>query len=1233
MTAAPVVASEIFGAALLDAGDAGIEGAAGSATPGPGSTGFIGTGVASGHGSTLGAGGVIAVTSDAAVEAGAAALGAGAACSEAGGASGAGVAALGAGATFPEAGAAVPGSAAGFAAGSAASSPASVPSSAPLASPPSPAGGFCRRAYATVRSREILDTLGVRLALAMSPRFHGTSHEASYRQRVASPEKHRIQSAQVTSTTSPTERVGRYQLLEPIGVGPSGSVSRAKVFGVAGFERQFAVKRFHAELTATAAMAAMMSAAARAYGSLEHPRIARMSEFGVAQGSTFTAVEYVQGLDALRLISEARLAGATLAVGGALALVSQAARAVGYAHGRGLTHLGLAPTNVIVTAEGDIKITDFGILSATLPQRPIETPRLAQRIPYLAPEQLANEATSAATDVFALGVLAYELITGNRTFKGDSPQQVAAAIMAGPPAEPTLPRPIVRVLSRCLARSPFERFPDARALADALDAALRVAPVPGTRKDIGAQVKETLDRLAALNEGQMSGMVALHLGTGPVRRLDDDAPRRTPAHGRQVEPAHPPGGPVTVAGGPVTIGGPVPTGGGPVTIGGPLPSSSGPVTVGGPLPSSHVPAGPATTVQDLPRYPITTVPGLPPPPIPVPAGVAPPATPPPPGSLGTSTLIGMGQTPAPGVPVIKARPGSVSGLPSARPPAVPAAAKRAQTRPGTDLSVPVESALGGSGTDIPVETLDPDDLVPIDSSVVNVVELDALADDPSGPSGSLASMAAQSPSQVAVTASLRSARPGDRSSVGPRASDPGSPGSPLFDPVGSTEPSGQPIARRSEPKLPPDAGSGAPGAKDAGFKDADAHERDHSSGSIGLPEELELTDDTGTSGQTMVGFAAPQPRAATPLPHAQLPSDDDDREPAGDDAAATREGFRKVGNPAPAPDHPEDSPEPATSTPPHPAAPPAMPPGWVTTPPLSTTTPETPSEAPPRRRARWIVIGMIGAAIAGVGGWQAYLRVIAPAIAPEGGSAKVVPAAGDAQVAAAPADAAQVAVTPAADATQVPPPPDAAQDAVTPAADAAATPPADAAQVAVTPPADAAKLAAVPDATRVATAPADAATPPGDAGQPVAIKPSAPGDTLSIVSTPPGARVFLDGADTGATPVKLPGSPDRHTIALLLAGHELYVAQVDGHGAFQIPLKEVTPPNGPAGIKVLRCKDKDRYYVFIDGKPTGQTCPTERIGCEVGPHTVEVYDVVSETRRKWDIEVKDTRLSVRVRVE
>ena len=162
--------------------------------------------------------------------------------------------------------------------------------------------------------------------------------------------------------------------------------------------------------------------------------------------------------------------------------------------------------------------------------------------------------------------------------------------------------------------------------------------------------------------------------------------------------------------------------------------------------------------------------------------------------------------------------------------------------------------------------------------------------------------------------------------------------------------------------------------------------------------------------------------------------------------------------------------------------------------------------------------------------------------------------------------------------------------------------------------------------------PADAkiAALPIDAG--AAVTPTG-NDQLVISSTPAGARVYLDGSDTGVTPVKLPGSPDRHTIALLLAGHELYIAQVDGHGAFAIPLKEITPTAGPAGIKVIKCKDKDRYYVFVDGKPTGMMCPTERIETDVGPHSVEVYDAVTEVKKKWDVLVKDTRLSARVKIE
>jgi serine/threonine-protein kinase len=827
-----------------------------------------------------------------------------------------------------------------------------------------------------------------------------------------------------------TERVGRYQLLEPIGTGPCGTVSRAKVFGVAGFERQFAVKRFHPELTITTALAQNLSAAARAYGSLEHPRIARMSEFGVAQGQTFTAVEFVAGLDAARLVAEARLAGVTLAAGGALALVSQAARAVGYAHGRGLTHLGLAPTNVIVTADGDIKITDFAILAAGLPQRPIDVARLQYRIQYLAPEQVANEATSAATDVFALGVIAYELVTGQRTFRGETAQQIAQSIMAGPPPEPQLPRPIVRVLQRCLARSTFERFPDARAVADALDAALRVAPVPGTRKDIGAQVKETQERLAALHDGEMSGMVALNVGTGPIRR--EPVPEIATL-GRDSNPN--------------------------------LEVSTREFV----RPDVHVPGpapliGPSSTMPEMPK-PMTTMTGLAPPPTAVPQGVSSGLAPPAPaGQPGSGTLLGIANAKVLGtIPLIKAQRPAEPVVPrTMTPPPLPRA-------PGNE-DLEMEMLFGNEGPGL----LDP----------------------------TMPGIGAAPP---------RAKRPSDL---------PTSEMSPLLaDALGDASMRG---TTEVEPLI------------------AEAFQQDAMNE---FPHEQHVSKDLPSLAPAppVARYSSPITQPGTPPPPAK-PSSPVLRPvappPVLEDPATTL-GVRKTGRPG--------------------------------------------SRAPVI-----VALGLLAAAGLGFAAWQVYQRMNVE------DDATVVRAPGDAKTPAVAAADAATAVASADAGTTV--------DAATAVATTV-----DAAVVAV---ADAGKTAA-PDAATAAGA----------------------SDSLTITSTPAGALVYLDGSETGVTPLKLPASADRHTVALLLAGHELYIAQVDGAGAFAIPLKEVTPPGGPAGIKVLRCKDKDRYYVFVDGKPTGQMCPTERIDTDVGPHTVEVYDAVTETRKKFDIVVRDTRLSVRVKIE
>ncbi|MGE0872757.1 MAG: protein kinase [Kofleriaceae bacterium] len=865
-----------------------------------------------------------------------------------------------------------------------------------------------------------------------------------------------------------TERVGRYQLLDPIGTGPCGVVSRAKVFGVAGFERQFAIKRFHPELTVTAALAQALSAGARAYGSLEHPRIARMSEFGVAQGQTFTAVEYVAGLDALRLVAEARLAGVTLAAGGALALVSQAARAVGYAHGRGLTHLGLAPTNVIVTSDGDVKITDFGILAAGLPQRPIEVARLAQRVHYLAPEQLANEATSAATDVFSLGVIAYELVTGQRTFKGETAQQIAQSIMSGAPPEPALPRPIVRVLQRCLARSPFERFPDARALADALDAALRVAPVPGTRKDIGAQVAATLDRLAALRESEMSGMVALNLGTGPVRsRLEAPAQVSTlGADDRELRAD---------------------------TTQDATPASQ---------PRGSEPPPPAS---EAPK----TILGLPTPPIPVPPGV----TPPPPGPRPGGWSSSPGTKPPATIPVIK---------PRFEPPRMPPGAPKAAEPPSRPTPLP--SGLNARSVPPPAPKPNP-----------------ALA-------------------QTMLAT--------------PTPTPPRPPELPELD-------SG--LLETSPNVAPP----------------ADLDRQEVTTGIMPAVLVQQLNDTIVEEKETseIAGFAEQAKQAELAAASA------DDRQAIRDmkreRAALARQlneelaavGVDPLGRPRePSPSSPPANVASPSTIPPPTMVAPARAPARTTEPPVTTQPPAPSSAGRGVAIAAAIIVGGVGI---GFGAWRMFGNQDSPQ--------PVVTVTDDA--------ATPVAVEPTGEGLA-----DATETAIVPS---------DAPTVVAATPVDARQAAPI-DA-------AQPAAPPVDAGAPIAATEAS--DALVITSKPRGARVYLDGADVGVTPLNQPGSADRHTVALLLAGHDLYQGQIAGHGKFVIALKEVTPPGGPAGIKVIKCKDKERHYVFVDGKPTGQMCPTERINTTLGPHTVEVYDAEKESRTKWDIDVKETRLSHRVKIE
>jgi serine/threonine protein kinase len=816
-----------------------------------------------------------------------------------------------------------------------------------------------------------------------------------------------------------SRRLGRYHLVEPIGGGPTGEVHRARVYGVAGFERQFAVKKFHPEVVANPNVAAKLSAAARAYGGLEHPRIARLFEYGVAGGDTFTACELVPGLDLAQLLAASNQA---LPAGAAFSLIASAARAVGYAHGRGILHLGLAPTNLIATPDGDLKVTDVGILAPRLPSRPSDDPQLMWRLAYLAPEQLVGESTSAATDVFAFGVIAFELVTGQRAFLGATALDVEQAILSAQPREPALPKPLLRVLQRCWARSPFERFPDARALADAVDAALRLAPVPGGKREIAALVRDALDRIEQVREQQLSGALNLPM----------------------------------------------------------MPSS--------PPPSKRPPSAPIERI------------------------VVPPAGEPPPRPSQTIARI----TP---VPATRASGPIVTPIPT-------------PARPITRTSKPSRSPSADTTDEVTIARS------PLDQALSTL-----------GHDGD-----AVTPPPVSLSAVVSRA-PGDRSPVPstPRAVSEGYDSSPtVVRDSAALVAKTLPEEDKATIKMPPLDLSRA-----LTFSEA-------------LDPEIVVErggDRADTSGVTIVPS-----RSSDPSIEMVLDSGDMDAVDPGGVAA---------GSPPPTPMQLRSA-SPTINLPP--TNPPSFPPPRKTPSALGQVdAPEIAAE--PRARGRvsnrtvWALLGVVmagGAAVAGVMAWQQW------------GAAKTTP------VKSGSGSAKQIVVAKASIDAGAP------RDAIT------------------------------GTGTGTGTSTATGA----DAGVPVAPPDKNAGgpDTVTIISTPPGASVFLDGAEQGKTPLTIPTARDKHTIVVVKDGFDLFTQDVDARGEVRATLKESTPTGGPAGIKV-KCVHKDRYYVIVDGAGTGQLCPTERIHVSLGPHTVEVYDLVTEQRTQYPVVVKDTEHSLRVKLD
>ncbi len=272
------------------------------------------------------------------------------------------------------------------------------------------------------------------------------------------------------------EGLGRYEIVEELGRGAMGVVYLAQDPALG---RLVAVKALASRLAGDRDEAgAAFLREARAVGGLSHPGIVTVHDAAGGE-RPFLAMEYVQGTDLKELLRPGR----PLPDDFVLKVTEQVAAALDYAHARGVVHRDIKPGNILITAHETVKLTDFGIASAPTVAEPAErlgTPH------YVAPEQLRGAAVDGRADVFALGVVLYEMLTGKRPFDHPDLKEVVRRLANEPftpPAEHgvALSPAILKLLGRALAKAPADRPATAGALARALRAAFEGRQDAATR--------------------------------------------------------------------------------------------------------------------------------------------------------------------------------------------------------------------------------------------------------------------------------------------------------------------------------------------------------------------------------------------------------------------------------------------------------------------------------------------------------------------------------------------------------------------------------------------------------------------------------------------------------------------------------------------------------------------------------------------------------------------------------
>jgi serine/threonine protein kinase len=290
---------------------------------------------------------------------------------------------------------------------------------------------------------------------------------------------------------SPPASFGPYRLLERIAAGGMAEVFRAKRTGVEGFEKVLAVKRILPHLSDNKEFVEMFVDEAKMVAGLTHPNIVQIFDLGKIDATYFIAMEYVHGKDLRTILKRAKERGLRIPLDLSVLVVSKVCSALEYAHRKRdeqgealkIVHRDISPQNILISFEGEVKLTDFGIAKATSKASSTDRGALRGKLLYMSPEQASGHPMDRRSDVFSLGVVFYEMITDTKPFLGSSEKGILEMVrdcrVERPRSlNPKIPESLEKVVTKALEKDPERRYQDASEMYRGLERVLRERQPP-----------------------------------------------------------------------------------------------------------------------------------------------------------------------------------------------------------------------------------------------------------------------------------------------------------------------------------------------------------------------------------------------------------------------------------------------------------------------------------------------------------------------------------------------------------------------------------------------------------------------------------------------------------------------------------------------------------------------------------------------------------------------------------